>query len=151
MWRFIHHIQTHTHQPILSQCPEGRSFVCVRGLKCCWQVKINPTLLFSFLVPFLAVHFLLSLFSVSHLFSSFIQPCFSFLLIYFILICFLALSCNTVQCHVLLSWFCTSPSSPHILTTFSSTSWLLNHIRFAHLQLSLEPAESAVPPATFTP
>lgn len=61
----------HTHRPILSQCPAGRSFVCVYGLKCCWQVKINPTLLFSFPAPSLAVHFFLS--SPSHLFPSFIK------------------------------------------------------------------------------
>ena len=55
------HTHIHTLRPILSQCPQGRSFVCVYGLKCCWQVKINPTLLFPFPAPFLAVHFFLPL------------------------------------------------------------------------------------------
>lgn len=57
-----HPSHTNTNGPILSQYPEGRSSVCVYDPKCFWQVKINPTLLFSLPALFLAVHFFASLF-----------------------------------------------------------------------------------------
>lgn len=63
------HTQTHSMTNIVP-VPRSRSFVCVYGFKCCWQVKINPTLLFTFLVPF---HFP---FSPTHLPPSFSQTLF---------------------------------------------------------------------------
>lgn len=58
------HTQTHSMTNIVP-VPRSRSFVCVYGFKCCWQVKINPTLLFTFLVPFQTVHFSLPILSHS--------------------------------------------------------------------------------------
>ena len=96
------HTNTHTHRPLLSQCPEGRSFVCVYGFKCCWQVKINPLLLFSFLVHSLVCYFFLLLTSPSHYFPSLIQTCFPFCLFILSALCITALCFCTLQCHAFL-------------------------------------------------
>lgn len=87
---------------ILSQCPKGRSFVCVYGFKCCWQVKINPTLLSSFPVLLLVLYFFSLLSSPSHLLPSFIQPYFPFFLVHFVLIVYSCSLLSTLQCHVIL-------------------------------------------------
>lgn len=50
-----HLSHTSTLTLTLAQCPKGSSFVCICGLKCFWQVKINPTLSFSSPSPCLAV------------------------------------------------------------------------------------------------
>lgn len=104
-----HLSHTNTQRAILSQWPEGRSFVCVYGLKCCWQVKINPTLLLSFSLPFLAVHFSLLFSSPGYLFPSFMQPYFHFLLFFPVSFLWLPLcvypelSCFPCVCYALLN------------------------------------------------
>lgn len=109
---------THKHTPtnIVSMSWRQKLCMCLWP-KCCWQVKIDPTLLFSLPLPFRLAHFFLPLSSPSHLFPSFIQPCFLFLLVHFILI----VSSRS------LSLYPAMPCIPLVYVVRLLPSWCLHH------------------------